>query len=1584
MIKPDWNVFKVKFSENPQNNFEWLCYLLFCKEFEKKLGIFRYKNQSGIETNPVNVEKEVIGWQAKFYETTLSDHKSELISTLTKSKRDYSNLTKIIFYTNQEWGQSHKKNDSSKNVGDSMESDSSENIDDSKGNDPKVKIDIEAKAKELNLQIEWRTASFFESPFVTIENELIVQHFFSQEKSVVQLLKDKQSHTESILENIHTCINFQGEKIEINRRELLEKIKSKIEKEKVIIITGVGGVGKTAVIKTLYDDQKNDTPMYIFKASEFELNNTNDLFNGCNLQDFAKAHKEEETKLIVIDSAEKLLDLENTDPFKEFLAVLIKNEWGIIFTARSNYLSDLDMQFIDQYRVTPVKFYIETLRKEQLIACSQSYKFNLPSDTKLLELLKNPFYLNEYLNFYNNDEVIDYLNFKEKLWNKVIKKSRPDREQCFMRIAFQRVSEGQFFISPNYSESAIKSLLKDSILGYETAGYFITHDIYEEWALEKIIEAEFIKRENYYDFFKGIGESLPIRRSFRNWMSNKLLTEDESIENFIEEIIEDENINYFWKDEVLVSVLLSEHSNYFIELFQEKLLENNQKLLKRVTFLLRLACKEVDEDFLKSIELDEYDLNFLKYIFTRPKGNGWVSIIKLLYKYNEEFGLENLDFILPIINEWNSKFKSGETTKLAALIALKYYKVIVENDTYLSKGEDIENKLIQTILYGASEIKEEISKVFDEVLENEWRSYRDPYYNLINAILSKLGENKEVLRSLPKYVLSLAELHWFNPKEKRHPYHYSVGVEDDFCIEEKHAYFPPSAYQTPIYLLLRYSFAETIDFLLKFINKTVECSVASDLDKSDVTEVEFVIDNQAVKQYISNRLWNTYRGTSNTPYILQSIHMALEKFLLETAKHIDTKILESNLLHLIKNSNSTSITAVVVSVVLAYPEKTFNVAKVLFQTREFFLYDANRRVEDYYAKDQYLIGAGLIPNNKIHEVERIKSCNDSHREKTLEHIALMYQFFKGEGITDKEGEERQRVIWAIFDQYYKEFTDDSREEDKIWGLFLARMDRRKMNPTVEKVNEGVQITLNPEIDTSLKEYSEAALQEGVEATKYTLLKMWADYKVKNDEKYKEYTQYEENPKQALKEVRDILEDTKEKRFYHFNRAIPANVCTVLVRDYFEELSQSEKEFCKEVIFTFATASFRTNYTYQIWDGVESAISVLPIMLEKFPTEYETIKGILLLTLFDPHPIGNYAKFSDYSLNAIFNDLWSISVVDAQSLLFGFLYLKPKYEIMRESLGQENYKQNKYELCEYELIEKFVEEYEKDIEKVIANLITLDDIKNIENINLGILRTAFQLIPLKNLDESHKKIVRSIISVFAREMLSNKKDGKIKYQVSRDFLRKLSRIVLISPKDDVSVYLSPFIEGFNNTEFMADLFEEFIIAENMLKTYDNFWLVWDLFYNNVVGLCKSESYGYYNQKIIKSYLFAQTKRDENVIEWHALQDKNKRFFSKVTRNMGESPAVLYSIAKLLNGIGHNYLENGIYWISRILIMHPNMRKKQLEKDTMHQLEKLVKSYIYKNRERVRRETKLKREILVILDFLVERGSVAGYMLRENVL
>lgn len=153
IIKPNWEIFKAKFSENPQGNFEWFCYLLFCKEFDCPSGIFHYKNQSGIETEPVEKDGRVVGWQAKFYDTALSSKKNEILSTLASIKRDYPKITDVLFYTHKEWGQY-------------------------RGGKPKGLKEIEAKAEALKISLEWRDASFFESEFVSQESYSLAKHFF--------------------------------------------------------------------------------------------------------------------------------------------------------------------------------------------------------------------------------------------------------------------------------------------------------------------------------------------------------------------------------------------------------------------------------------------------------------------------------------------------------------------------------------------------------------------------------------------------------------------------------------------------------------------------------------------------------------------------------------------------------------------------------------------------------------------------------------------------------------------------------------------------------------------------------------------------------------------------------------------------------------------------------------------------------------------------------------------------------------------------------------------------------------------------------------------------------------------------------------------------------------------------------------------------------------------------------------------------------------------------------------------------------------------------------------------------------------
>lgn len=428
-------------------------------------------------------------------------------------------------------------------------------------------------------------------------------------------------------------------------------------------------------------------------------------------------------KIIVIDSAEKLLDLDNIDPFKEFISALVDDKWKIIFTTRDNYLGDLNYQFLEIHKLAPLNINIRILDSKELQKIAAEHSFSLPKDEKLIELIKNPFYLNEYLKFYDSENELDYCSFKNSLWNNNIKKSKPKREQCFLKMALDRANTGQFFIDPGCETDTLDNeLTKDGILGYEAAGYFITHDIYEEWALERIIESEFLKRSGVQSFLQKIGQSLPVRRSFRSWMSEKLLLNNEEIKGFIDDLICDQEVESFWKNETLISVLLSDYSEFFFDTFKEELLSGEQHLLRKISFLIRIACKVIDDDIFKGIGIQPSTWLSLKFVFTKPKGQGWNALIQFVFNNLKEIGIGNINFILPIIHDWNKNFKEGKTTKLASLIALQYYQWLIKEDVYFSQ-DNMKKELLQTILNGSFEIKNELKVIFEEIINNKWKNH---------------------------------------------------------------------------------------------------------------------------------------------------------------------------------------------------------------------------------------------------------------------------------------------------------------------------------------------------------------------------------------------------------------------------------------------------------------------------------------------------------------------------------------------------------------------------------------------------------------------------------------------------------------------------------------------------------------------------------------------------------------------------------------------------------------------------------------------------------------------------------------------
>ncbi|HAT1881200.1 TPA: ATP-binding protein [Legionella pneumophila] len=1586
----NWDNFRTKFSEDKQSAFERLCYLLFCKEFDKNIGIFRFKNQAGIETNPIEKDGFFIGWQAKFYDTGLSKNKADLIGSIETTKQRHPEVNKIIFYTNQEFGQP------------------------AKSTVPRYKTDIEKYAKTNNIDIEWRAASYFESPFVC-EQFNVVEHFFSLKKGILDSIAQIRLNTDSILKPIQSEIFFDQKKIKFDRSKILKQIKDIFQTSPLIIVYGGTGVGKTAVIKEYYENVKESVPFFLFKAALFKnITHINEFFKAygeITSSEFISEHKDIPEKYIIFDSAEKFLEVEDKNVFQLFLTELVENDWKIIFTIRHSYLDDLRFQLEEYCGANFRSLNIPFLTHEELTKIAETKGFNLPKNARLMGLLQTPLYLNEYLKNYSllkND--INYSGFKNIIWLKHIQNSSYQqnnihrrREECFLSIAKQRACGGGFLVKINEPDNeALKKLEEDEIIKFESnaGGYFITHDVYEEWALEKLINRAFCAFPDYECFYNDIGDSLAIRRSFRNWFSDKLFDNDENAKQLIEFTVQNIHIHNHWRDEVIVSVLLSNYSKIFFEQFENELLiepnptdeydKFDQDILYKVIFLLRIACKTVDEGSLKQMGFSRKDYIALETIFTIPKGSGWSTTINFINKHKEKIKLRNRDIIISMLEDWNRSYKTGKTTKNASQCALFYYEEsISEYGSDYTLRSELGKKILRTILNGAGEIKEELAKIIEEAISTKNNTNKSKYDELVKTILSSIINSSEVAKNIPEEVLKLADYFWFAAPNKI-PSSYAQLSDIETCCGLKtcyQEYYPSSAFQTPVLLLLQTASKATIDFILSFTNRTIE-HFAKSRFSYEVGEIDVIIDDagQSVKQYIGHKIWNIYRGTQSMPNILESIHMALERWLLTLSKEASSEELENLCLYLLKNSKSTSITAIIVSVVLANPIKMFNVAKILFQTEDFFFFDLSRMQLDMNAKGLYSMYHDPIG---IFKNERLETCNQKHRGFSLENQAFSYQF-RSHDEKEEETIRRQEVLWKIFDKYYAKLPPLSNETDydKPWRLCLARMDMRKMEISTESKGDQTIITFNPKLNPVLSQYSEDALTNISENNKYLSLQLWARYKFENNNEAKNYPQYENDHKLTISKTKEVLEQLKkynidDRPLVYVERQIPAYACSVLLRDYSNQLSIQDAEFCKEIILEYSSMPLRENYKYQFNDGLDVAISSLPLLLKQFPKDREKIKEILLLLLFDSQTVGNQ-KVSDYATSAIL-ELWNEYSHDANALLYGYLLLKPKFDNISKLIRKKNKVKIKHTSI-ISLIDFFKKKHAEEIQQFISNQLTYRDIENVSAILPATLMTAFLLIPLKTPDSNHKKFLANIIPVLIATMRTEDRNRCRNHSLEQKFFNKFAHFVLTSEKTEIESYILPFAELISDRparEMVTNLLNELVCAEDVLSQYDEFWVIWQIFYPHIVKLCSNENIHRDNRAIIHNYLLVfQWKTGTK--KWHSLKDRERTFFKKVSNDIGNNSVVLYSIAKLLNDIGSNFASDGISWISSIIQRNPDLYRKELEEDTVYYLENFVRSYILKNRQNIKITLQLKTQILVILNFLLKKASVTAYLLREDIL
>lgn len=1013
----------------------------------------------------------------------------------------------------------------------------------------------------------------------------------------------------------------------------------------------------------------------------------------------------------------------------------------------------------------------------------------------------------------------------------------------------------------------------------------------------------------------------------------------------------------------------------FFKFFEEEIITNDFKILKRILFLLRIACSDISAN--QNLEI------------IKPKGKGWEEVIALIYKYKSDFLDNNLKLVLLVLTDWCKFNKNGEATRFSGLLALSIIeKAKTKEISFIH--DKVEESILTVVFNSTEELQEELKEIFDIVLANKRTDHRAPYETLCSKILVKPYIATELIKTLPLYVIQLCDLFWTKQPRKKDRLGYGRNtIENRYGLTEnyKFEYSPSSANQTPIKWLLQVKFYETLDFIIEFTNKAVEAYSQSDYGIEDVIKISLHINQTEVTQYLSDAIWGMYRGYGSpvVPYILQSIHMALEEVLLRYSQIRKSETIQAILLRILTHSKSASLTSVVCSVVLANPNKFYDVALILFKTIELFHLDSFRSTNESYVKSLYSIGYdGNTIKDILYANERLKTCEDKHRNSNLESLFLNYQFFGVKGFTKEQNSLFVEKLYQIIDQHkLNALVSNS------YGFLLARMDRRNLRVNVSKDDDShFCIEFSPkELSDELKRESEEALNKHQDVFKYSSLRIWSDFLLgaRNQTKTTKQEEYDKNPLLALSETKQLVEELKSGRneIGVFDNSIPAFSCSKLLIEFKDKLSKEDKDFCREIVLSTISNLFSDDYHYQVSDGVEASVYAIPALIDEYPEEVENYISIIVLTLLDDTPLAHNKKVYDFVIESIHNSkLWEQNAKVVQSILFKYVKLYPSYNNIVAEISR---KKGWGRISKNLILEKLDK---IDVDFTIEN--TSFDINDIDLLDIYALEVVLRLIPSDTKDENHLKIYEKSSPLLASQLLinrrSNKDDSKDYFNIyllRQHIFKKFAYFILQREKSEIDVFLKPFINSFSSTEETATFIEELVGAEDYLNKSEQFWYIWNKLYPKIKELCVTPR-GHFLETVIINYLLAWMWWREDVEEWHSLKRENLSLYVNASKEIGAVPAVLYSIVRVLNSIGSNFKNEGIDWIYTIVSTNSSLNLDDLESVTLDYMEVFLRRFVFTNRQKIKEEIRLKNKIIPILDFMIERGSIHGYLLRESIL
>jgi len=1362
--------------------------------------------------------------------------------------------------------------------------------------------------------------------------------------------------------------------ISLERTEIQSLIIENLNEHRMVLITGHAGSGKSAVAKHIFRNVACDSLALAYRVEEFA---------GVTLRASAAMHGMEFSKIlelsasfskrvVLIESIERLLEEERRDAFLDFLRQLASDaSWHVIMTCRSSAADTVEQAFLHQVGMPYQRCEIPALTDLELSYFSDKLPaLKRPlSDARLRELLRQPFLLEKAASLsWPESEALPAgeREFRYKVWAEAIRRNSvttgglPQRRaDTFMTTALRRARQLSPFVhDADLDPSALERLASDNLIirmADNESMIAPAHDVLEDWALLQWLDGVFHGNEKRLSPMLLSLELFPaLRRSYRKWISEQIEAFPEELGPQIITVMQDSSLPQQWRDETISALLRSSHAGEFVRRNEAALLANQGKLLFRCIHLCRVAATTSS----KFLPLALGRLSMARV----PDGSGWVALGEILSN--------NLTLVSPARQLANvtdfasiwarsvsavTPYPAGAATfARIALELLTLYRDVHGLDDLASALADVaikvplaaEDNLVEGVRTALSEGR------FDRYRKGVHDFALDHFHNL------------PLCRDLPDLVIECLNAYLYPPCKNQHNrWRDRLEVEECFGLSANLRFerSEASAFCGPFLNLLACHPPKGLNLIISLLNQAAQTYADVTADGGDMiespTQEEFELPDGSRKSIHSGwRLWAMYRGAGVSPNFLQSALMALEYWLLERAKDPNFD-LENVLLRIVNESNNASFLALVASLSLAEPIRSGAAAYSVLTSPSFFTYDLARQVQEGVALENILVGLERNPERKILRTERASSRQLPHRRLTIEDLCRCLQQTKF----------RDRV-WELLDRFKANaqagFSGDVASAG--WLNVLHRMDLRQYEAAgasdgkkyyvTKPLPQSVETVLAPARSTSDRDFQLQGLL------------MWGMKSFEHQHTNGEEDRWREMLSLALGQWPDgVSKDA-------FAVGAASYVATIAVRDHWSELSQPEKNWCSSVVayeVLKESENFNDLAMGQIFkmSGDRPAAYIVSSLAENSPDNIELWK---LLARALTHAVTEVRK---YAFSGFFNIFNQSSPEKVFHVLSAFGDGTRLYAEMDQIEGVKDWQDRRDHLSLLQEALVHTKELICNPNPLGTNLI--DHLRLDSKACFLFFEVAANWFARMHSSPHAKSFFSTnaqlLVSMWQRECENTD------FESINALETALARYILSIPTNDAKLLARSLAEVITTESDKVGGFLWTLAVEADSSHKDaSFWVIWEIFSEATLSLTDLDDSGLrVRHGILLEALFLIGRGTESIKDWHLVQGHEQQITE------------LYAMLPASTTATCNYLvflkQFGAVEIPRAYIPLANKITEKpvlLNRTNSFLLEELLSPGVFGTPAFLKRDPDVRTAVNTILDALINAGSAAAYVMRDD--